>query len=346
MSDIFGFETLSGDLVQGLVTLGDYVVSVEDIENGHRLVVTRGTDIKAIDILDGPDGERGPKGDTGPRGPQGVQGIQGPKGETGETGPQGPKGETGDTGPQGVQGPKGETGETGPQGEPGPQGPQGIQGLQGETGPQGLQGIQGEPGPQGPQGETGQQGIQGPPGPAGQDAVVDATLTHSGQAADAKATGDALSEKVFIVTFTENNGEWTADKTFDETAEAIENGSVCLAKVEDTQSGIPAVNYLPMMAKALPSETYPVGQIAFEFEAFGKLTGFILMKSGSTQTATRFEEISYDNPLLQQDGKILMSQYGKWTAVTPDFASESYVNQQISAAIADVDTLLGSGVIE
>ena len=57
-------------------------------------------------------------------------------------------------------------------GKPGPAGPVGPQGEQGPIGPQG---------PQGPKGDT---------GPA---VALDTTLTHEGEAADAKATGDAIS---------------------------------------------------------------------------------------------------------------------------------------------------------
>lgn len=75
----------------------------------------------------------------------------------------------------GTQGPKGDTGPIGPVG---PQGPTGATGPQGEQGPIGPQGPQG---PQGPKGDT---------GPA---VALDTTLTHEGEAADAKATGDAIS---------------------------------------------------------------------------------------------------------------------------------------------------------
>lgn len=57
-------------------------------------------------------------------------------------------------------------------GERGPQGEQGIQGLKGDTGPQGPKGDTGDP---------------------GKDAVIDKTLTKSGQAADAKVTGDRVT---------------------------------------------------------------------------------------------------------------------------------------------------------
>ena len=105
-------------------------------------------------------GEKGDKGDTGPIGPVGPQGEQGP------------------------QGPTGATGATGPQGETGPQGKQGPHGIQGERGPQGAQG---------PQGEKGETGPQGPKGETGPAVALDTTLTHEGEAADAKATGDAIS---------------------------------------------------------------------------------------------------------------------------------------------------------
>jgi hypothetical protein len=105
-------------------------------------------------------GEKGDKGDTGPIGPVGPQGEQGPKGPTGATGA------------------------TGPQGETGPQGKQGPQGIQGERGPQGTQG---------PQGEKGNTGPQGPKGETGPAVALDTSLTHEGEAADAKATGDAIS---------------------------------------------------------------------------------------------------------------------------------------------------------
>ena len=105
-------------------------------------------------------GEKGDKGDPGPIGPVGPQGEQGPQGPTGAAGATGPQGETGPRGEQGPQGPTGAAGATGPQGETGPRG---------------------EQGPQGPKGET---------GPA---VALDTTLTHEGEAADAKATGDAIS---------------------------------------------------------------------------------------------------------------------------------------------------------
>lgn len=79
------------------------------------------------------------------------------------------------------KGEKGDKGDTGPIGPVGPQGKQGPQGPTGATGATGPQGEKGDTGPQGPKGET---------GPA---VALDTTLTHEGEAADAKATGDAIS---------------------------------------------------------------------------------------------------------------------------------------------------------
>lgn len=79
------------------------------------------------------------------------------------------------------KGEKGDKGDTGPIGPGGPQGEQGPQGPTGATGATGPQGEKGDTGPQGPKGET---------GPA---VALDASLTHRGEAADAKATGDAIS---------------------------------------------------------------------------------------------------------------------------------------------------------
>ena len=131
--------------------------------------------------------------------------FKGEKGDKGDTGPIGPVGSQGDTGPQG---PTGATGATGPQGETGPQGKQGPQGIQGERGPQGAQG---------PQGEKGDTGPQGPKGETGPAVALDTTLTHEGEAADAKATGDAISAvkaRQNILVGTETGNPLSVDDAF------------------------------------------------------------------------------------------------------------------------------------
>lgn len=118
-------------------------------------------------------------------------------------GPQGPQGDTGETGPIGPQGPKGEKGDKGDRGEKGDTGPQGETGAKGDAFTfddftpeqlESLRGPKGDTGATGPQGTEGAVGPQGEKGEPGKDAVIDATLTQEGEAADAAATGKRLAE--------------------------------------------------------------------------------------------------------------------------------------------------------
>lgn len=96
-------------------------------------------------------------------------------------------------------------GEKGDKGDTGPIGPVGPQGEQGPQGKQGPQGIQGERGPQGEKGDT---------GPA---VALDTTLSLSGKAADAKATGDAISAvkvRQNILVGTETGNPLSVDDAF------------------------------------------------------------------------------------------------------------------------------------
>ena len=106
---------------------------------------------------------------------------------------------------------KGEKGDKGATGPIGPVGPQGEQGPQGPTGATGATGPQGETGPRG---EQGPQGIQGERGPA---VALDTTLTHEGEAADAKATGDAINAvkaRQNILVGTETGNPLSVDDAF------------------------------------------------------------------------------------------------------------------------------------
>lgn len=94
-------------------------------------------------------------------------------------------------------GPQGPKGDTGPQGETGAKGdaftfadftPEQLESLRGPKGDTGATGAQGEKGDKGDKGDT---GAKGEPG---KDAVIDATLTQEGEAADAATTGKRLAE--------------------------------------------------------------------------------------------------------------------------------------------------------
>ena len=102
----------------------------------------------------------------------------------------------------------------GEKGDPGERGPAGPVGPQGETGPQGPTGATGATGPQGETGDTGPQGPKGETGPA---VALDTTLTHEGEAADAKATGDAISAvkaRQNILVGTETGNPLSVDDAF------------------------------------------------------------------------------------------------------------------------------------
>lgn len=166
-----------------------------------------------VDLADlkGDPGPQGPQGEVGAQGPQGPQGIQGERGETGATGPQGP------------QGPKGDTGATGPQGPQGEQGPAGKDGADGAPGKDGADGVTPHIGDNGNWyiGET-------DTGVKAEAPSIDSTLTESGKAADAKITGEKISElKSEIANLnTVQDGSITLDKLNNEVIDLIAGGSV------------------------------------------------------------------------------------------------------------------------
>lgn len=137
--------------------------------------------------------------------PRGKQGPAGQKGDTGPAGPQGPHGVPGETGSPGPQGPKGEKGDKGDTGDPGPIGPSGVYVGSGEM-PDGYN-VQIDPDGEMDRlvsditrNEDGSWKISYTDGSvetisneAYQAIKIDATLTQSGQAADAAEVGSRLS---------------------------------------------------------------------------------------------------------------------------------------------------------
>lgn len=49
-------KTITGYVGAGKAILNDYVLSVEKIDGGHRLTITRGSEVQTLDIMDGVDG--------------------------------------------------------------------------------------------------------------------------------------------------------------------------------------------------------------------------------------------------------------------------------------------------
>ena len=51
-----GAASLSGALSAGSVVVTDYTISIVAIDGGHRLTITRGSEVQTMDVLDGVDG--------------------------------------------------------------------------------------------------------------------------------------------------------------------------------------------------------------------------------------------------------------------------------------------------
>lgn len=51
-----GAASLSGALSAGSVVVNDYMLSMSEIDGGHRLTITRGSEVQTMDVLDGVDG--------------------------------------------------------------------------------------------------------------------------------------------------------------------------------------------------------------------------------------------------------------------------------------------------
>lgn len=212
-------------------------LSVEDIENGHRLVITDNEhpDGQYFVLLNGEPGPQGLKGEQGERGPQGL------KGDTGEQGPQGPKGEQGERGPQGPTGPKGDTGDVQFESLTVEQ----IEQLRGPQGPKGETGEQGSQGETGPQGETGATGAQGPQGPAGVSPAITITDITGGH-------------RITIV-----DAEHSSGQSFDvmdgsggaslPSSTASDNGKVLSVNAQGSAAWATVKNVLPALGEILPT---------------------------------------------------------------------------------------------
>ena len=53
---VLGAACLSGALSTGSVIVNDYTITMQGIDGGHRLTITRGSEVQTLDIMDGVDG--------------------------------------------------------------------------------------------------------------------------------------------------------------------------------------------------------------------------------------------------------------------------------------------------
>lgn len=53
MSAILNAASITGKIGAGSITLADYLLEIQSLENGYRLSVTRGSEVQTLDVLDG-----------------------------------------------------------------------------------------------------------------------------------------------------------------------------------------------------------------------------------------------------------------------------------------------------
>ena len=56
---VLGAASLTGALSTGSVIVNDYTITMQGIDGGHRLTITRGSEVQTMDIMDGVDGVDG-----------------------------------------------------------------------------------------------------------------------------------------------------------------------------------------------------------------------------------------------------------------------------------------------
>lgn len=202
-------ESLATQVLQAALSAEQNSAEAKSVADGLRSDAANGK-FNGKDGAKGDKGDTGPQGPVGPQGPQGEQGIQGPTGATGATGPQGPRGEKGNTGAKGADGVSPTAAVT--QTDDGAKFT--VTDARGTTTAvvkNGVDGKNGVPGANGVSPTVQVETIDGGhrvtvtdasgahvvdvlDGKPGKDAVVDATLTQDGQAADAKVTGEKISQ--------------------------------------------------------------------------------------------------------------------------------------------------------
>ena len=176
-------------------------VKVEDIEGGHRVTITDATGAKSVDVMDGAPGKDGAAGKDGKNGSDGTPGKNGvsPTVKVEEIAGGHRVTVTDATGAKSVDVMDGAPGKDGAAGKDGKNGSDGTPGKNGVSPTVKVEEIAGGhrvtlTDASGAHAVDVLDGKPGKDGAAGKDAVVDATLTQDGQAADAKITGKKIGQ--------------------------------------------------------------------------------------------------------------------------------------------------------
>ena len=165
-----------------------------------------------------------------------------------------------------------------------------------------FKGEKGDKGDTGPQGEKGDTGPQGPKGETGPAVALDTTLTHEGEAADAKATGDAISAvkvRQNILVGTETGNPIAVDDAF--------SAPLCGLTVygRSTQDGTPT-----------PDAPVPIVSAGDNGSVTVKVTGRNLLNITDGSRTARGITITAKDGLISISGTATSSGYA-WLDIPP-----------------------------
>ncbi|MBR0405326.1 MAG: collagen-like protein [Eggerthellaceae bacterium] len=321
----------------------------------------------------GIQGETDPKGDKGDTGATGAQGPKGDTGDTGVAGAQGPKGDKGDTGEAGAagpQGPKGDTGDTGPKGETGAAGADGSDGISCTHSWNGtVLSVTSASGTSsadlvGPQGPTGATGATGPAGADGTTFAPQSPLALSSGVLSVDLSGYAetsdLPPKLWYGMFVPDPEEGAlATHTYMMVPyEGLKVGDYFLSTMSDRMGvvesmggeagawtvGVRGVLDMAKIRGILPTTDLDLaagvsGSAQVDVRDHALSAGALLLNT----TSGNLMQVTSDVDAATTLGvKVTVAAVGLGNVFGPDltgYATQSWVTQQINAAIAALDDL-------